>query len=131
MRTYLADANDDRTVGLADFSDLPSHPRSSITFVDLTDADPEAASAAIGGSEAVFLVSTTHPDSIDEACIQAAWLQYVQSSFQREEGCGLLLVQTSDGIPLAEAERRVGIPLCGVFRSAAHTAQLARWIAQD
>jgi hypothetical protein len=42
-----------------------------------------------------------------------------------------LLVPTRGGIAEFEAEHRTGLPVCGVFRSAGHTAQLARWIAQD
>jgi hypothetical protein len=41
------------------------------------------------------------------------------------------LVPTPGGIPEVEAERRIGLPMCGVFRSTDHTARLARWIAQD
>jgi hypothetical protein len=52
-------------------------------------------------------------------------------SLQRDDACGLLLVPTSGGLLEMEAEHRIGLPMCGVFRSANHTAQLARWIAQD
>lgn len=128
---YLADAGEDRTVLLADFSGSQSHPRSSILCKDLWDADPAEAAAAIRVSEAVFLVSTTDPASIEDACAHAAWLRYLMRSLQRDDACGLLLVPAPGGIPEVEAEHRIGLPMCGVFRSAEHTAQLARWIAQD
>lgn len=128
---YLAAAGDDRTVLLADFSSPKNHPRSSIVCMDLADADPAEASEAIRVSEAVFLVSTTDPASVEDACAHAAWLRYVMRSFERDDACGLLLVPTRGGIPEVEAEHRIGLPICGVFRSADHTAQLARWIAQD
>jgi len=128
---HLASAGDARSVLLADFSSLQSHPRSSIICMDLADADPAEASEAIRVSEAVFLVSTTAPASVEDACAHAAWLRYVMRSFERDDACGLLLVPTPGGIPEAQAERRIGLPMCGVFRSADHTAQLARWIAQD
>jgi hypothetical protein len=128
---YLADAGDGRTVLLADFSGHLNHPRSCIICKDLADADPAEASEAIRVSEAVFLVSTTDPDSVEDACAHAAWLRYVMRSFGREDACGLLLVPTRGGIPEMEAEHRIGLPMCGVFKSAEHTAQLARWFAQD
>ena len=128
---YLADAGDDRTVLLADFSSPQNHPKSMIICMDLADADPAEASEAIRVSEAVFLVSTTDPASVEDACAHAAWLRYVMRSFERDDACGLLLVPTPGGIPEVEAEHRIGLPMCGVFRSADHTAELARWIAQD
>jgi hypothetical protein len=128
---YLADAGDGRTVLLADFSGPQCDPRSSILCVDLSAADPAEASEAIRVSEAVFLVSSTDPASIEDACAHAAWLRYVMRSLQRDDACGLLLLPTTGGIPEVEAERRIGLPMCGVFRGAEHTAQLARWIAQD
>ena len=98
---------------------------------DLWDADPAEAAEAIRVSEAVFLVSTTDPASVEDACAHAAWLRYVMRSLQRDDACGRLLVPAPGGIPEVEAEHRIGLPMCGVFRSAEHTAQLARWIAQD
>jgi len=128
---YLADAGDDRTVLLANFSDSQSYPRSLIVCKDLADADPAEATEAITVSEAVFLVSATDPASVEDACADAAWLRHVMRSLQRDDECGLLLVPAPGGIPEVEAEHRIGLPICGVFRSADHTAQLARWIAQD
>ena len=128
---YLADAGDDRTVLLADFFGPQSHPRPSILCLDLSAANPAEASEAIKVSEAVFLVSNTDPASIEDACAHAAWLRYVMRSLQRDDACGLLLLPTPGGIAEVEAERRIGLPMCGVFRGAEHTAQLARWIAQE
>ncbi len=127
----MADAGDDRPVLLADFSNSQDNTRSSILCRDLSDADPAEATEAIKASEAVFLVSATDPASVEDACAQAAWLHCVMRSLQRDDECGLLLVPTPGGIPEIEAEQKIGLPMCGVFRSAAHTAQLARWIAQD
>jgi hypothetical protein len=128
---HLADPGDDRAVLLADFPNSQNNSRSSILCKDLSEADPAEATEAIKVSEAVFLVSATDPASVEDACAHAAWLRYVMRSLQRENDCGLLLVQTPGGIPEVEAEHRIGLPMCGVFRSAEHTAQLARWIAQD
>jgi len=128
---HLADAGDDRAVLLADFPNSQDNSRSTILCKDLSEADPAEATEAIKDSEAVFLVSATDPASVEDACAHAAWLRYVMRSLQRENDCGLLLVPTPDGIPEVEAEHRIGLPMCGVFRSAEHTAQLARWIAQD
>jgi hypothetical protein len=128
---YLTDSGDNRTVLLADFSGSHLYPRSSIVCMDLSDADPAEAAEAIRVSEAVFLVSTTDAVSIEDACAHAAWLRYVMRSLQRDDACGLLLVPTPGGLLEMEAEHRIGLPMCGVFRSAEHTAQLARWIAQD
>jgi hypothetical protein len=131
LRAYLAETGDDRAVLLADFSGPESHPRSSIVCQDLSDADPAEACEAIRVSEAVFLVSTTDAASIEDACAHASWLRCVMRSLTRDDECGLLLVPTRGGIAEFEAEHRTGLPVCGVFRSADHTAQLARWIAQD
>jgi len=128
---YLADSGDNRTVLLADFSGFHSYPKSSIVCMDLSDADPAEAAEAIRVSEAVFLVSTTDSASIEDGCAHAAWLRYVMRSLQREDACGLLLVPTPGGLLEKEAGHRIGVPMCGAFRSANHTAQLARWIAQD
>ena len=128
---YLADAGDDRTVLLADFSGSQTQSSSSIICKDLSDADPAEATEAIRVSQAVFLVTTTDPASVQDACAHAAWLRYVLGSLQRDDACGLLLVPTPGGIPEVEAEHRIGLPMCGVLRTTEHTAQLARWIAQD
>jgi hypothetical protein len=128
---HLAEAGDDRTVLLADFSRSEDHPRSSIVCKDLSDADPAEATEAIKVSQAVFLVSATDPASVEDACAHAAWLRCVMRSLQRDDECGLLLVPTPGGISEIEAECKIGLPMCGVFRSVEHTAQLARWIAQD
>ena len=131
MRDFLADAGDHRTVRLADFLGAEKDLMSSVTCMDLADADPAEAREAIRASEVIFVVSATDPVSIEDACAQAAWLQYVLRSLQREEACGLLLVPTPGGITTDEAEQRTGLPVCGVFRSTNHTAQLARWIVQN
>ena len=131
MRAELAAEGDGRTVLLADFLDSQTAQLSSITCVNLEDADPAQARAAIGVSEAVFVVSATDTASIEDARAQAAWLQYVLRSLRREEACGLLLVPVSGGVTAAEAEESVGLPVCGVLRTASHIAQLARWIAQE
>jgi hypothetical protein len=128
---YLADSGGDRAVLLADFSGSQSHPTSSILCKDLSDADPAEAAEAIRVSQAVFLVTTTDLASVKDACAHAAWLRYVLRSLQRDDACGLLLVPTPGGMPAVEVERRLGLPVCGVFRTADHIAQLARWIAQD
>ena len=128
---HLADAGDDRTVLLADFSRSENNSRSSILCKDLSDADPAEVTEAIKISEAVFLVSATDPASVEDACAHAAWLRYLMRSLRREDECGLLLVPTPGGIPEVDAEHKIGLPMCGVLRSADHTAQLARWIAQD
>jgi hypothetical protein len=131
IRAYLAESGDDRTVLLADFSGAENHPTSSIVCQDLADADPGEAAEAIRVSDAVFLVSTNDPASIEDACAHASWLRCVMRSLQRDDACGLLLVPRRGGIAEFEAEHRTGLPVCGVFKSANHTAQLARWIAQD
>jgi hypothetical protein len=131
IRDHVAAEGDGRTVLLADFSGAQMEPTSSVTCLDLADANPAEARQAISISEAVFVVSETDPASIEDACAQAAWLQYLQHSLRRTEACGLLLVPVSGGMSAAEAERRIGLPVCGVLRSASHIDQLARWITQE
>ena len=125
----VADSGKDRSDLLADFPGSQTRPKSSIICKDLSDARPAEAAEIIQASEGVFLVATTDSASVDDACVRAAWLRHVMRS--QEGPCGLLLVPTPGGIPEVEAEQRIGLPLCGVFRNADHTAQLARWIAQD
>jgi len=127
----LADSGADRGGLLADFSGSQVRPGSSIICKDLSDADPAEAAVTIQASEGVFLVSATDPDSVDDACAHAAWLRYAMHSLKHDGACGLLLVPTPGGISEVDAEERIGLPLCGVFRNAEHTAQLARMIAQD
>jgi hypothetical protein len=108
-----------------------SDARSPVIFKDLSDADPAQASAAIRISEAVFVVATTDPASVEDACAHAALLRHMMRALRRDDACGLLLVPTPGGIPEVEAEQRIGLPMCGVLRSTDHIAQLARCIAQD
>jgi hypothetical protein len=131
MRDHLAAEGDNRAVLLADFSGAQMAGESFITCLDLTDANPAQAREAIGVSEAVFVVSASDRASIEDARAHAGWLQYILRCFRRDEACGLLLVPVSHGLTAAEAEARVGLPVCGVFRTQNHIAQLARWIIQE
>ena len=126
----LAAEADGRTVLLADFSGTPMNSTSSITCVDLTDANPGQAREAIRASDAVFVVSTSDPASIEEASAQGAKLQSVLSSLLRVETCGLLLVPAAQGVSPSQAEERTGLPVCGMLESPNHIDQLARWITQ-
>jgi hypothetical protein len=125
------DAGDDRAVLLDYFSTDLIHPRPSTIFKDLSDAGPAQVYEAVRVSEAVFVVSTTDAAAIEEACGHVALLRHILRSLRRDDACGLLLVPTPGGIPEVEAERRIGLPICGVLRSTDHIAQLARCIVQD
>ncbi len=131
MRACLAAEGDGRTVLLANFLDFQRALLSSITCVEMDDADPAKARLAIGVSEAVFVVTATDPASLEDARAQAAWVQYVLRSLHRDDICGLLLVPVYGGLTAAEAEDSVGLPVCGVLKTESHIAQLARWIAQE
>jgi hypothetical protein len=131
MRAYLAVEDDSRTVLLANFLDSQAEQLSSITCVDLEDADPAEARLAIDVSEAIFVVSATDPASLEDARAQAAWVRYVQGSLHRDDTCGLLLVPVAGGLTAAQAEESVGLPVCGVLGSPGHIALLARWIVQE
>jgi len=131
MRAHLAAEGDGRAVLLADFSSAQMAGASCITCLDLTDANPVQARESIGVSEAVFVVSASDPASIEDARAHAAWLRYILRSFRREEACGLLLVPAAQGLTADEAEVSVGLPVCGVFKTQNHIAQLARWIIQE
>jgi hypothetical protein len=125
------DAGDDRAVLLDFLSTAQGNPKASTIFKDLSDAGPGQAYEAIRFSEAVFVVSTTDPASVEEACAHAALVRHILRSLRRDDACGLLLVPTPGGIPEVEAEQWIGLPMCGVLRSPDHIAQLARCIAQD
>ena len=131
MRACLAAEGDGRTVLLANFLNSQPDQLSSITLVDLDDADPAEARMAIGVSEAVFVVAATDSASLEDARAQAAWVQYVLQSLHRDDACGLLLVPVYGGLTATEAEDHVGLPVCGVLKTESHVAQLARWIVQE
>ena len=128
---HLADAGEDRAVLLANFPESPSRPRSSIICKDLSAVDPAQASETIRVSDAVFVVSTTDPASIKDACAHATLLRHMMRALHRDNACGLLLVPTPGGMSEIEAEQRIGLPMCGILRSTDHIARLARSIAQD
>jgi hypothetical protein len=93
--------------------------------------DPGQASETIRVSDAVFVVSTTDPASVKDACAHATLLRHMMRSLLRDDACGLLLVPTPGGIPEIEAEQQIGLPMCGVLRSPDDIAQLARSIVQE
>ena len=131
MRAHLGAEGDDRSVLLADFSGVKMASESLITCVDLADANPPEARAAIGASEAIFVVSASDPASLDDARNQAAWLRYILSSLRRDGNCGLLLLPVSRGLKAAQAGERVGLPVCGVLKTKTHIAQVAGRIIEQ
>jgi hypothetical protein len=128
---YLADGSEDRAVLLANFPDSQSRRRPPTICKDLSAVDPGQASETIRVSDAVFVVSTTDPASVKDACAHATLLRHMMRSLHRDDACGLLLVPTPGGIPEIEAEQQIGLPMCGVLRSTDDIAQLARSIVQE
>jgi len=131
MGDYLAAEGDVRSVLLAGFSGTSMVSRSWITCLDLSGANPREAREALGISEAVFVVSATDPASIEDARAQAAWMLPALRSHRKENACGLLLVPVSGGVTSDTAEKRTGLPVCGVLRTPQHIAELARRIVED
>ena len=131
LRAYLSSECDGRTVLLANFQKDPAkriHPQPfTITFVDLSKANPGQEWLAVNMSEAVFVVTSTDPVSMDDAREKAAWLRAIKS----EECCGLILLPAAGGASAREAEDITGLPVCAVIRRDDQIAQLACWIAQE
>ena len=128
---HLADVRDDGADVLANFPGSLCDTKSPIICKDLSAADLAQAAETIRASDAVFVVSTTDPASVNDAHAHATLLRHMMRALHREPACGLLLVPTPGGIPEIEAEQRIGLPMCGVLRSTDHIAQLARSIVLD
>ena len=82
-------------------------------------------------SEAAFVVATSDAASIEDARAQAAWIVPTLRGRGQDVACGLLLVPVLGGLPPAEAEKRIGLPLCGVLKTANQVTRVARRIALD
>src|SRR5258708_7104767 len=87
LRAHLSSEDDGRTVLLANFQKDPAkriHPQPfTITFVDLSKANPGQEWLAVNMSEAVFVVTATHPLSLDDAAEKAAWVPAIKSRERR------------------------------------------------
>ncbi len=131
MQIFLENEGDSRTVLLADFAGdsgtCLTAQRSTIICADLSQANPGAEWLAISLSEAIFVVSSTDPASIEGAREKAERLRAIK----REDCCGLLLFPSPGGVTVQEAEEITGLPVCGLLRRDGDTEQLARWLGQD
>jgi hypothetical protein len=102
-----------------------------VTCLDLADANAHEARQALSVSEAAFVVSTSDAASIEDARAQAAWILPTLRGQGDDVACGLLLVPVAGGLTAAEAEKRSGLPVCGVLRTASQIAKVARGIVLD
>jgi len=131
LKAYMAADGDSRSVLLADFhAGSGAHVKArpfSITCADLSLANPGQEWLAVNQSEAVFIVTSTDPVSMEEAREKAAWLRAIKP----DDACGLLLLGTSAGASPSEAEDITGLPVCAVLRNDRDLDQLARWFAQE
>ena len=80
---------------------------------------------ALRMSEAAFVVSTSDAASLEEARAQSVRVE------REKVPCGLLLVPVLGGLTTAEAEKRTGLPVCGVLRTASQIAKVAHRMVQD
>ena len=131
MGVCLTAEGDGRAVLLADFSGTEMASEAFVTCLDLADASAREAREALGMSEAAFVVATSDAASIEDARAQAAWMLPTLRGQGQGAACGLLLVPVLGGLPPAEAEKHVGLPLCGVLKTANQVARVARGIALD
>lgn len=102
-----------------------------VTCLDLADASAHQAREALRMSEAAFVVATSDATSIEDARAQAAWILPTLRAQGQGVACGLLLVPVLGGLAPAEAEKRIGLPLCGVLKTANQLARIARTMALD
>ena len=131
MGVCLTTEGDSRAVLLADFSGTKMASESFVTCLDLADASAHEAREALGMSEAAFVVATSDAASIEDARAQAAWMLPTLRGRGQGVACGLLLVPVLGGLPPAKAEKRIGLPLCGVLKTANQVTRVARRIALD
>jgi hypothetical protein len=131
MGVCLTAEGDGRAVLLADFSGAEMASESFVTCLDLADANAQQAREALCRSEATFVVATSDAASVEDARAQAAWMLPTLRGQGQDVACGLLLVPVLGGLTLFEAERRSGLPLCGVLKTANQIANVARAMVQD
>jgi hypothetical protein len=131
MGVCLTAEGDGRAVLLADFSGTGMASEAFVTCLDLADASEPEAREALRMSEAAFVVATSDAASIEDACAQTAWMLPTLRAQGQGAACGLLLVPVLGGLPPAEAEKRIGLPLCGVLKTANQVARVARRMALD
>lgn len=131
MGACLTAEGDGRAVLLADFSGTGMASEAFVTCLDLADASGHEAREALRMSEAAFVVATSDVASIEDARAHAAWMLPTLRGQGQDVACGLLLVPVLGGLPPAEAEKRSGLPLCGVLKTANHVARVARRMALD
>jgi hypothetical protein len=131
LQAYLETDGDRRTVLLADFqkdSGVRVKPRAfTITCADLSHANPGQEWLAVSMSEAIFVVTSTDPVSMDDAREKTAWLRAVK----RDDCFGLVLLPSPGGATSRQAEDITGLPVCAVIQKDSDIAQLACWIAQE
>jgi len=125
MGAILTAEGDGRAVLLADFSGAEMASGSFVTCLDLADANAHEAHEALATSEAAFVVSTSDAASLEDARAHAAWMR------EQDVACGLLLLPVSGGLTSAEAERRSGLPVCGVLKTAKQIAAVAGRLVRD
>lgn len=131
MGVCLTSEGDGRAVLLADFWGTELASEIFVTCLDLADANAQEAREALRMSEAAFVVATSDAGSVEDARTQAAWMLPTLRVQGQDVACGLLLVPVLGGLPPAEAEKRIGLPLCGVLKTANQVARIARRIALD
>ena len=131
MGVCLTAEGDGRAVLLADFSGTEMASEAFVTCLDLADASAHEAREALGMSEAAFVVATSDEASIENARTQAAWMLPTLRGQGQNAACGLLLVPVLGGLTPVEAEKRIGLPLCGVLKTANQVARIARRMALD
>ena len=131
MGVFLTAEGDGRAVLLADFSGAEMASETYVTCLDLADASGPEARQALAVAEAVFVVSTSDAESLEDARNQAAWISPTLRGQGQGVTCGLLLVPVLGGLPSPEAEQRTGLPVCGILKTANHFAKVASRILQD
>lgn len=76
-------------------------------------------------SEAIFIVSSSRPESLDAVVGKVASLRRLGL----EDRCALLLHRVAGGVSAPQAEDRTGLALCGLIETNAQIETLAQWIA--
>ncbi len=97
-----------------------------LTCADLSEAKESSALEVLRSSDSIFLIVNSDTQSIEQARYRAAWLR----SMDLEERAAVLLNRVDGGgVDGAEAEDRVGLPVCATLGRSQDLRRLAEWLA--
>jgi len=100
--------------------------RYHVTCADLSEARESSALEVLRHSDSIFLIAGADRPSLDLARYRAVWLR----SMGLEDRSALLLHRVAGGVSGAEAEDRIGLPVCAAVDDRKGLRRLAKWLAR-